>query len=859
MRELLLIWLVVGWAACRKEEPPPDPPVAAPEPVPIALGAPSVGAAEGYLDLPVGTPLSGYTARCGCFGSFSKQDDRDSAYTHSFVESTGVQTWPTIKVIWVDNGDDHLVITKTDSIYSADGLVAALTARLEAETGEVLAGRVIHTANHSHSSFGGFAAGVTWYLGSDVYNEEVFQRMVDRIAAVALEAYEGRAPGRIGVGWGVDWDPADAVYRDRRGENDALQPWGPEGPPLRKDPHLGVVRFDDLDGEPLALMVNFGMHGIIGSERSPLASSDAGGHLETGLEQSYGDRKVVVMFTQGSGGDASPGGEQDDYAKMESVGVRGAPLVRAVADAIETSAEPVHLETVSRAVLKDHDSIRITRGGTVDWSYAPFDPDPAFLPDDVVYEPDGSLAMPIDEFNTENGAVFCGQGGIPLPDGTLPSQVEPYTRCLKVDAMATLLELFFDLAPEDVALPLPESLRAGTTATRFGPVPTRRADGSVVSQDLLIGFFPGEPVYSFGEQWRRRAAAELGLQDAMLVGYAQDHEGYLLIPEDWLLGGYEPDITVWGPLEAEHVMEGVLGYAGALLGTTDLREPVDPDGVFGPTEYPEVPLPTLRPDETPGAGTRITEARPYLWTPFLDLDDPEAPRAPTAAELAVPEEVPRVQGLVQLAWEGGDPGVDAPKVVLEREEGGAWAPVTTPAGRIVDEGRHDILLAHTPTPLGPADAAQTHQWWAGWQAVGHWEDRASLPLGRYRLRVTGRRYTGEAATWPWDTAPYEVVGEAFELVPAAITVTEVAGELFASLVAPAVGYRLVAPGGDEGGDNPVVGPVAVEVDGPDGTEAHEVEPELADGRSRLAVALPEGWTEVRVTDGAGNVGVLIAL
>ena len=33
----------------------------------LTAGAPRVGAAEGTLKLPVGTPLFGYTARCGCF------------------------------------------------------------------------------------------------------------------------------------------------------------------------------------------------------------------------------------------------------------------------------------------------------------------------------------------------------------------------------------------------------------------------------------------------------------------------------------------------------------------------------------------------------------------------------------------------------------------------------------------------------------------------------------------------------------------------------------------------------------------------------------------------------------------------
>ena len=59
----------------------------------------------------------------------------------------------------------------------------------------------------------------------------------------------------------------------------------------------------------------------------------------------------------------------------------------------------------------------------------------------------------------------------------------------------------------------------------------------------------------YAEQFRRRSKAELGFENAITVGYAQDHEGYLMIPEDWLVGGYEANINIWGPLQGEHIME----------------------------------------------------------------------------------------------------------------------------------------------------------------------------------------------------------------------------------------------------------------------------------------------------------------
>jgi hypothetical protein len=425
---------------------------------------------------------------------------------------------------------------------------------------------------------------------------------------------------------------------------------------------------------------------------------------------------------------------------------------------------------------------------------------------------------------------------------------------MQVDLLSTLIDVFVQLDDGELVLAIPESLDANTLVTRLGPVPTVLPGGERVVQPLLVGFFPGEPLYAYGEQWRRRVKDELGFEQAMIVGYSMDHEGYLTIPEDWLAGGYEPDIGFWGPLEAEYVMEQVLEYSKLTVVTDDVREDPDPLDVNLTTRYPPEPLPTAQPDVTPDAGTRIREEREYQWTPFLR---PSRPQAPTVEELTLPEQLPRVQGLVQLAREGGDPGVDSPVVTLQRRaDDGSWTEVTTPSGRVVDSRRPDILLAHTPTPLYFAEDPQTHQWWAAWQAVSPWDDREALPLGTYRLRVEGHSFSPGAETWPWGSTPYSFDSETFEVVPAAITLTEDPAGVYASIVAPQDGFRLVHIDGSESGDNPVEGPVWVEIEAPDGDSLVVVTPTLAAPRSFLPLILPEGWTRIVATDANGNTGEL---
>jgi neutral ceramidase len=819
----------------------------------VTPGAPVAGMAQRPLVLPVGTPLGGYSSRCGYLGSASEVDARDSAYTQNWSSSLGVYTQPMLKAMWLENGDQDLVLLKADVIYAFDGFVDALEARLEAETGRDMQGKVVFATNHSHASWSNYSDQVHFYLGGDRYNEEVFQRFVEQAAAVALEAWDTREAVAIGTSWTRDWDPDDRVYHDRRPENDDLSIWPDRDEGIGKDPYLHLVRVDRLDGTPIGLVFTFGVHGTMLGDENPLVSGDAPAGVEFAVQEAFG-APIVAMHLQGAGGDASPSGVDADYAATESTGVFAAPLILAAWETTPTGTAPIRLESAGIHVPEGLEQVRVTRDGATDLYYLPYEEDR--VPDEQIFASDGSILSPIDEFNAPSGAAFCGSDEPLIPAGGIGSEVFPYSACMDVELVSRIMLGIFDLEEGDVVLPLPESLAAGASAARVGPFTTRDESGAVADEELLIGFFPAEITAMFTEQWRRRAKDELGFERALAVGYAQDHEGYFLIPEDWLLGGYEPNINLWGPLQGEHVMEGVLGLASAVLGT-DVIEPAFPLGLYAPTAYQQRALPEQSPDETPLAGARLTELPDVFWLPFGLERDVEA-GLEGGLELEVPASVARVSGVVQLAWEGGDPAVDFPVVVLERQEGSEWSPVVTPGGRVVDTSLADIVVVWNPDPLYPVDAEQDHRWWAAWQAVPSTGDRLALEVGTYRLRVTGQRFTGGVTTYPWPSEPYEVVGEPFEVVPAALQVAEVDGGLSVWVTAPPNGWRLIDVEGASIGDNPVRTDVEVVASGADGAELLRVSatPTPASGRSTVAVALPAEAVTVTVTDAHGNSGTL---
>lgn len=845
---------LLALTACPPEKPAPevcDEAAENKEQPEVVPGAPQAGVAEGFVDLPVGSPLSGYTGRCGCFGGDGKADRRDSNYRSKFAPSAGIQTRVPAKAFWINNGDQDLLVLKLDVIYSFDGLVEALEQSIGAATGRDLDGKVVVATSHSHSSYGDFSDQVTFYLGSDRFNAEVFDRLVATMTDVALEAHDGLQPAKIGVGRAKDWDGGQ-VYHDRRGDNDELQFFDDIPAGSYKDPYLTLIRIDTLEDQPLGVLFNFGMHGTILGGDNPMISVDAPGHVELALEEQFGTPVVVAML-QGGAGDASPGGSDNFYASLESVGVYAADPIMGLWASTKTSADPIRLETASRSVPELHDDERVTRNGTVDWYYPKYDED--YEPDGVVYNPDGSLASPLDEFNTEYGAAFCGENPAMLP-GYAPAEVFPYNQCVDITKMMDLITGFFDLTDEERALPLPEEQKAGVSATRFGPVPIHQEDGTDVVDDFFVGFFPGEPTAMYTEQFRRRAADELGMKHSMAVGYAQDHEGYLLIPEDWLMGGYEADINVWGPLQGEHIMEGLLDMSKEHL-LTDQVEKQDACKKYQIPDYgPPAALPTDPPDLTPEAGAIVSVDPGYLYSPLYTEAEVTAG---VLVDLGVPAEVPRVQGLIQIAWQGGDPGVDFPLVTLQKlGEDGEFHDVLTAAGRPVTEGP-DILVTTTPDPLYPDTDPQSWTWYAAWQAVGHYEDRAGLPEGVYRLHVEGDTFVDDGATtWPWASAPYTVDSDEFTVVPGVITLSATGTDLSATLNAPARGFRLVGLDGNVRGANPLPGDTATATfTFSDGTETSvELTGSHSGGVTTLSGAIPEGAMSVTLRDAYGNFGEL---
>jgi hypothetical protein len=163
------------------------------------------------------------------------------------------------------------------------------------------------------------------------YRESLMHALVE----AAVEADTRLQPARIGCGWG---ESTIGVYRrEIRGGRDVLG----EVPDHPVDPSVGVIRVDDLDGGPIAVLFRYSCHPVTMGPRSAVVSSDFPGVARRVVERSVGG---LALFLQGGAGNINPragmGFEVDCRDTKERVGLELGGEVVKVAAGIRTATKP---------------------------------------------------------------------------------------------------------------------------------------------------------------------------------------------------------------------------------------------------------------------------------------------------------------------------------------------------------------------------------------------------------------------------------------------------------------------------------------------------------------------------------------
>jgi neutral ceramidase len=266
------------------------------------------GVAKTDLDPPIGIPMAGYSIRL-------------SKGTLDPVEA---------RVLAISDGSRTLALVTLDLCYTPD--LAVMDEVRAAVKGSV--DEVIFHASHTHS-------GPTYQA-----SPEAVRHAIPRITAAIQSAARSMAPARIGNGWGQIYIGFNRRYLRPDGSLEMF--WRNEtkiSTTFPVDPAVGVIRVDNMDGKPMAVLVHYSCHPVVLGPDNLEYSADWPGEMRKYVEKELGlnGSSSMAFFLQGAPGDINPYFDktklgQDAVELMRETGRKvGAEAVR-VAKHIQTTA-----------------------------------------------------------------------------------------------------------------------------------------------------------------------------------------------------------------------------------------------------------------------------------------------------------------------------------------------------------------------------------------------------------------------------------------------------------------------------------------------------------------------------------------
>jgi hypothetical protein len=172
------------------------------------------------------------------------------------------------------------------------------------------------------------------------------QRALDKIVQAIGTARGRMTEARLGVGYGQVILGHNRRYIQSDGSVKMLWRNSTGQPTGVIDPSVGVIRVDDQQGNPLAILVNYACHPVVFGPDNLRYSADYPGAMARVVEASWNDRPVC-FFLQGAPGDINPLLDKTPLAEnadaeMRQVGERLGREVARVSRSIqtETPAKP---------------------------------------------------------------------------------------------------------------------------------------------------------------------------------------------------------------------------------------------------------------------------------------------------------------------------------------------------------------------------------------------------------------------------------------------------------------------------------------------------------------------------------------
>ena len=239
----------------------------------IILSAPlfasqfQAGVARVEITPPMPTPLAGYGERKSKF-------------------STGVMDKIYCRALVISDGNIKIALVSNDILQILEDLKQEVAKNVS----DLKLDGILLSSTHTHSGPGGYIDDPMVKIAvMGKYVPEYRKFLVEQICQAIRQADKNRAPAQFGSVIAQ----APGFAKNRRHEGGVV------------DPSLGVIKFADLSGKPVAYMINYAEHPTSLPASNLKISGDYAGVLERAMEEK--DPGAIAMFFAGPLGDQGAG------------------------------------------------------------------------------------------------------------------------------------------------------------------------------------------------------------------------------------------------------------------------------------------------------------------------------------------------------------------------------------------------------------------------------------------------------------------------------------------------------------------------------------------------------------------------
>ncbi|MBX3238324.1 MAG: neutral/alkaline non-lysosomal ceramidase N-terminal domain-containing protein [Chitinophagaceae bacterium] len=220
---------------------------------------------------------------------------------YSARKSTGIRDRIHHRIVVMDDGATRFVLVSTEICVMSPSEYDHMAQLLKKELG-IDPVNFWWTVTHTHSAPEVGVPGLPEVFMGDRYKHDVdtaYTRFVEQTLLEGIrKAISQLKPSRLNAGWG--FSQANINRRAIGSNGKASLGLNPDGPVDRR---IGLIRIDDMNNKPLALIANYPIHGTVFGPANLDISGDVQGVVSTYVEQKTG---VPVLFINGAAGNLAP-------------------------------------------------------------------------------------------------------------------------------------------------------------------------------------------------------------------------------------------------------------------------------------------------------------------------------------------------------------------------------------------------------------------------------------------------------------------------------------------------------------------------------------------------------------------------